>query len=94
MSSHGRGLAALYLRFDAVEQIHARPAGREISLDLGIPLKAVPFGKPIEKGSLLFARQPLDRVLDIGHVHIGIIPRSGPPAQCKRHKPPSGTECC
>jgi hypothetical protein len=33
-------------------------------------------------------------VLDIGHVHIGIIPRSGPPAQCKRHKPPSGTECC
>jgi hypothetical protein len=57
-----------------VEKFHARTIGREIALDLGIPLAAISLGKPAQEGYLLLTGKRLNSLLDLPKVHIRIVP--------------------
>ena len=72
--THPHGFAPADLRFDLVEKFHARTIGREIALDLGIPLAAISLGKPAQEGYLLLAGKRFNSVLDLPKVHIRIVP--------------------
>jgi hypothetical protein len=72
--THPHGFAPANLRFDLVEKFHARTIGREIALDLGIPLAAISLGKPAQEGYLLLSGKRLNSVLDLPKVHIRIVP--------------------
>ena len=70
MFSHRLGLAAPDLRPDTVEKRHSRTAGREVLFEFEVPLEAIPFRKPNGEAGLLFCWKPLNRVLNLGQVHI------------------------
>src|ERR1035441_8177119 len=72
--THPHGRAPAVLRFDLVEKFHARTIGREIALDLGIPLAAISLSKPAQEGYLLLVGKRLNSVLDLPKVHIRIVP--------------------
>ena len=72
--THPHGFAPADLRFDLVEKFHARTIGREIALDLGIPLAAISLSKPPQEGYLLLTGKRLNSVLDLPEVHIRIVP--------------------
>jgi len=72
--THPHRFAPADLRFDLVEKFHARTIGREIALDLGIPLAAISVGKPAQEGYLLLTGKRLNSVLDLPEVHIRIVP--------------------
>jgi hypothetical protein len=75
--THAHGFAPADLRFDLAEKFHARTIGREIALNLGIPLEAISLGKPAQEGYLLLIGKRLDSVLDLPEVHIRIVPLGG-----------------
>src|ERR1035437_9833958 len=77
--SHRLGLAPANLCPDTVEKGHSCPAGREVPFEFEVPLAAIPFREPIGEAGLLFRRKRLNRVLNLGQVHIRILPR-----QCDR----------
>src|ERR1035437_346549 len=72
--THPHGFAPADLRFDLVEKFHARTIGREIALDLGLPLTAISLSKPAQEGYLLLIGKRLNSVLDLPKVHIRIVP--------------------
>jgi hypothetical protein len=72
--THPDGLAAANLGLDLPEKFHSRTAGREISLELAIPLSPVSLCKPLQEGRLLFGRQRLYGLLDLCDLHTYIVP--------------------
>src|SRR5450759_460811 len=75
--SHRFGLAPAHLCTDTVEKRHSRATGREVLFEFEVPLEAIPFQKPNGEAGLLFRRKRLNRVLNLGQVHIRILPRRG-----------------
>ena len=71
---HRARLPVANLRFDMIQQLRASSAGREIPLDFAIPLEAVSFSQPSQKGGLLFDRECLDLVLNIHDIHVRMVP--------------------
>ena len=78
------------LRFDLVEKFHARTIGREIALDLGIPLAAISVGKPAQEGYLLLTGKRLNSALDLTEVHIRIVPLGALKQRIPRLRPGAG----
>ena len=73
--SHGLGLAPVNMSHHAIKEGHSRPAGREVPFEFEIPVEAIPFRKPDGKACLLFRGKLLNRVLNLGEPHIGILTR-------------------
>jgi hypothetical protein len=87
---HPHGFAPADLRFDLVEKFHARTIGREIALDLGIPLAAISLSKPAQEGYLLLTGKRLNSVLDLPKVHIRIVPVCALKERIMRLRPGAG----
>ena len=88
--THPHGFAPADLRFDLVEKFHARTIGREIALDLGIPLAAISLSKPVQEGYLLLIGKRLNSVLDLPKVHVRIVPLGALKERITRLRPGAG----
>jgi len=57
-----------------VEKFQAHAIGREIALDLGIPLAAVSLSKSVQEGYSPLSGKRLDSLPDLPKVHIRGVP--------------------
>ena len=70
--------AAAGVRLHLVEQRYARATSGEITLDLGGPFRLVPVSEPDRQRCLLIFGQLFDCMLDLGEVHIPMLPAGFP----------------
>ena len=51
--THRHGFTLADLCLDSVEKVHPSAAGREITLELDVPLAAISLSKPVQKAETL-----------------------------------------
>jgi hypothetical protein len=67
-------LAGARICLHLLKESHARATRGEIALNLGIPFRLVPLGKPSYERRLLVLRQLFDGALDFCEIHEPILP--------------------